>query len=79
MRPEMETTSRLLVVSNRLPVTIKQEENAAGEKDWKFSLSSGGLVSALSGVKKQMPFLWIGWPGTAKETMSRLFIARFRI
>lgn len=63
MRPVAETASRLLVVSNRLPVTIKEVENAAGEKEWKFSGSSGGLVSALSGVKKQMPFLWIGWPG----------------
>ena len=26
-------------------------------------MSSGGLVSALSGTKKQMEFTWIGWPG----------------
>ena len=26
-------------------------------------MSSGGLVSALSGVKKTMDFTWIGWPG----------------
>lgn len=26
-------------------------------------MSSGGLVSALSGCKKTMNFTWIGWPG----------------
>ncbi|KAI0267741.1 alpha-trehalose-phosphate synthase TPS1 subunit [Gloeopeniophorella convolvens] len=26
-------------------------------------MSSGGLVSALSGTKKSMSFTWIGWPG----------------
>lgn len=26
-------------------------------------MSSGGLVSALSGCKKTMKFTWIGWPG----------------
>ncbi|KAI9592158.1 glycosyltransferase family 20-domain-containing protein [Syncephalis fuscata] len=51
--------TRLLVVSNRLPITIKQTEN----QEWTFAMSSGGLVSALSGVKKLMSFTWIGWPG----------------
>ncbi|KAI9007358.1 glycosyltransferase family 20-domain-containing protein [Gaertneriomyces semiglobifer] len=52
--------SRLIVVSNRLPVTITKKENASG---WNFAMSSGGLVSALSGLKKEMTFTWIGWPG----------------
>jgi trehalose-6-phosphate synthase len=54
------TTSdlRLLVVSNRLPLTISKDE-----KEYSFKLSSGGLVSALSGLKKMMTFTWIGWPG----------------
>ncbi|KAL2911543.1 Trehalose-6-P synthase/phosphatase complex synthase subunit [Polyrhizophydium stewartii] len=30
---------------------------------WKYEMSSGGLVSALSGLKKEMSFTWIGWPG----------------
>ncbi|KAK9383244.1 glycosyl transferase [Kockiozyma suomiensis] len=49
----------LLVISNRLPVTIKRREN--GEYD--FTMSSGGLVSALSGLKKSTTFTWFGWPG----------------
>jgi trehalose-6-phosphate synthase len=30
---------------------------------WNYKMSSGGLVSALSGLKKMMSFTWIGWPG----------------
>ncbi|KAF9973509.1 Trehalose-6-P synthase/phosphatase complex synthase subunit [Actinomortierella ambigua] len=50
---------RLLVVSNRLPVTITKD----AEGNYQYKMSSGGLVSALSGLKKMMKFTWIGWPG----------------
>lgn len=50
---------RLLIVSNRLPINVSQ----ADEGGWSFQLSSGGLVSALSGVQKSTKFVWIGWPG----------------
>lgn len=60
-RMTAERRARLLVVSNRLPVTIKG--NPGNEQGWTYHLSSGGLVSALSGLKKLMSFLWIGWPG----------------
>lgn len=56
-----EGHTRLLVVSNRLPVTVSKNDEEKG--GWSYSMSSGGLVSALSGVKTLMPFLWIGWPG----------------
>jgi trehalose 6-phosphate synthase len=52
-------SKRLIVVSNRLPITISKD--ASGE--YHFKMSSGGLVSALSGCKKFMSFIWIGWPG----------------
>jgi len=52
-------SNHLVVVSNRLPVTISKD--AKGE--YHFKMSSGGLVSALSGCKKSMSFTWIGWPG----------------
>jgi trehalose 6-phosphate synthase len=50
---------RLLLVSNRLPITIKRSED--GKYD--FSMSSGGLVSGLSGLSKSTTFQWYGWPG----------------
>lgn len=49
----------LIVVSNRLPITMTKDD--AGE--YHFKMSSGGLVSALSGFKKALNFTWIGWPG----------------
>lgn len=49
----------LIVISNRLPITITKD--ASGE--YHFKMSSGGLVSALSGFKKSLNFTWIGWPG----------------
>lgn len=54
-RPE----GRLLLVSNRLPITIKRSED--GKYD--FSMSSGGLVTGLSGLSKSTTFQWYGWPG----------------
>jgi len=53
-----KSRERLIVVSNRLPVTITKTENG-----FKYQMSSGGLVSALSGLKREMAFNWIGWPG----------------
>jgi trehalose 6-phosphate synthase len=56
---EFGDSQHLIVVSNRLPVTMSKD--AKGE--YHFKMSSGGLVSALSGCKKSMSFTWIGWPG----------------
>ncbi|KAI7460347.1 glycosyl transferase, partial [Hortaea werneckii] len=50
---------RLLLISNRLPITIKRSE----EGTYDFSMSSGGLVSGLSGLSKTTQFQWYGWPG----------------
>lgn len=60
---------RLIVVSNRLPVTIKKD--ASGK--YTYKMSSGGLVSALSGCKKTMQFTWIGWPGQDVSFLFHLF------
>lgn len=50
---------RLLLVSNRLPITIKRSD----EGKYEMSMSSGGLVSGLSGLSKSTKFQWYGWPG----------------
>ena len=54
---------QLVVVSNRLPAAIYQ--NDGGE--WHIRLSPGGLVTALSPIMKQTGGLWIGWPGCSSE------------
>ncbi|KAM5364888.1 hypothetical protein ACJZ2D_011295 [Fusarium nematophilum] len=50
---------RLLLLSNRLPITIKRSEDGS----YTFSMSSGGLVTGLSGLSKTTSFQWYGWPG----------------
>lgn len=50
---------RLLLVSNRLPITV----NRSDDGHYDFSMSSGGLVSGLSGLSKTTTFQWYGWPG----------------
>jgi trehalose 6-phosphate synthase/phosphatase len=52
---------RLVVVSNRLPVTMRR---SAGR--WIAELSGGGLVAALGPVVEREGGLWIGWPGAAQ-------------
>lgn len=51
---------RVLIVANRLPVSI------ATEADGRPLLASspGGLASGLSSVHRDGESLWIGWPGT---------------
>jgi alpha,alpha-trehalose-phosphate synthase [UDP-forming] len=50
---------RLIVVSNRLPVTVAKRADG-----WRINPSSGGLVSALAPVLRRKGGMWIGWPGT---------------
>jgi trehalose 6-phosphate synthase len=49
----------VLVVSNRIPVTLKRSEDG----EYEYNMSSGGLVTALQGLKKTSTFQWFGWPG----------------
>ena len=51
---------RLLVVSNRLPLTTRRSGTG-----WHGERSSGGLVAALAPVMERAKGLWIGWPGEA--------------
>jgi len=55
--------SRLVVVSNRLPVTTDKDENG----ELSVRPSSGGLVTALSPVLRNTTGLWLGWPGATTD------------
>lgn len=50
--------SRLLLVSNRLPVTIVESGD-----ELSIHPSMGGLASGLRGVHEELTSLWIGWLG----------------
>jgi trehalose 6-phosphate synthase/phosphatase len=49
---------RLLIVSNRLPVTVRVADGRASVKR-----SVGGLATGLQGPHDRSGGLWIGWPG----------------
>ena len=53
---------RLVVVSNRLPVVLTQDE----EGDWQLERGAGGLVTALEPVLRERGGVWIGWPGVER-------------
>ena len=52
------STSRLLIVSNRLPVTARLTENGL-----QAAASSGGLATGLLPWHERSGGLWFGWPG----------------
>jgi trehalose 6-phosphate synthase/phosphatase len=52
---------RLVVVSNRLPVSLK---HTAGT--WSAERSSGGLATAMDPILKKSEGMWIGWPGSSE-------------
>jgi trehalose 6-phosphate synthase/phosphatase len=54
------TRQRLVVVSNRLPLTAKRVSGR-----WRGERSSGGLVAAMAPLMEQTDGLWLGWPGDA--------------
>ncbi len=50
--------SRLLLVSNRLPITLEFKG-----QDFTLQPSSGGLATGLKGPHEKSDGTWIGWPG----------------
>ena len=61
-----EGMPRLLLVSNRLPVTVKVEHGTVS-----VSPSAGGLASGLRGPHESSQGLWIGWPGDTTKLSPR--------
>ena len=53
-----DVPQRLIIVSNRLPVTVRAEH---GEPV--VHLSVGGLATGLRAPHERSNGLWIGWPG----------------
>ena len=59
----MPESHRLLVVSNRLPVSLIREGST-----WTTKRSSGGLATAMDPILKGAGGVWIGWSGTSGDT-----------
>jgi trehalose 6-phosphate synthase len=55
----MPSHPRLIIVSNRLLITIRKLE----DEIYECSQSIGGRAGALGGLAKLIPFRCFGWPG----------------
>ncbi len=53
---------KLIIVSNRLPLKIIEENN-----EYKMVSSPGGLSTGLCSLEMDMPQCWVGWPGLHLE------------
>ena len=58
MKSNSNEQDRLIVVSNRLPVTLRREEDG-----WQESKSAGGLATAMNPILQRTNGIWIGWSG----------------
>ena len=59
----MGTKSRIIIVSNRLPLIVKMSDKGKkqGEK------GAGGLVTSMAPVLQNREGTWIGWPGYVQK------------
>jgi trehalose 6-phosphate synthase len=55
----------LVVVANRLPVSLEADGTDGGRPRWRRS--PGGLVNALEPFLRTHRGAWVGWPGTAES------------
>ena len=55
-------TKRLIIVSNRLPVSVREEHG-----ELFLSRSNGGLATALATLFDQETSLWVGWTGLRRR------------
>lgn len=60
IQAEHLSKKRLVIVSNRLPIVLKEEDHGG----WAIEPGSGGLVTAMAPVLKDRGGMWVGWPGT---------------
>ena len=52
--------SKLILVANRLPLKVKQQQDTL-----QYQPSEGGLATGLSSINEPADKFWIGWPGIA--------------
>ncbi|WP_322905722.1 bifunctional alpha,alpha-trehalose-phosphate synthase (UDP-forming)/trehalose-phosphatase [Paenibacillus campi] len=57
--------SKIIFVSNRLPVTVKKQES-----DLQYSKSIGGLATGLKSYHEQGDTIWAGWPGVSSDDLN---------
>ncbi len=67
----MQKEERLVVISNRLPVSVEERKGRLT-----FHPSPGGLAASLSLIYKKRNSLWIGWPGGAIDKKGEKWVKK---
>ena len=62
-----EAPHAILIVSNRLPVTMRLTDGS----DFTLERSTGGLATALARLHAEQDSLWVGWPGEPVRSVAR--------
>jgi len=57
---------RLMIVSNRLPVTIEKKQDT-----YTYKQSVGGLATAIGSFYQEFDSVWVGWPGITSDRLTR--------
>ena len=63
--------SRLVIISNRLPITITQQDGVLH-----YQPSAGGLATGLNSLKDDIDKVWIGWPGINIKSVEKKQLVR---
>lgn len=66
MVSRVKTMNRLLIVSNRLPISLSRQNG-----DFQLQRSVGGLATGVGSFYKSYESLWIGWPGMNVQKKQR--------
>ncbi|MGE5629060.1 MAG: bifunctional alpha,alpha-trehalose-phosphate synthase (UDP-forming)/trehalose-phosphatase [Solirubrobacterales bacterium] len=56
---------KIIIISNRLPITVNN-----GEAGIEYKESIGGLSTGLKSYHKKADSLWVGWPGITNEEIN---------
>jgi hypothetical protein len=66
---------RMILVSNRLPVTLRHARGSSPE----LIRSSGGLVAGLDPLHQRTDSLWVGYPGEDPDTETHRLLSERRL
>ena len=58
--------SKIIIVSNRLPIKVIKNKNS-----YEFINSSGGLATGMNSIHSKNDTIWIGWPGIASDNLNK--------
>ena len=56
--------SKIIFISNRLPITVQKDDGIRYQK------SIGGLATGLKSYHEQGGSIWVGWPGLSSDTLT---------